>query len=189
MYLSNTTRPDITYATNYLARFIQQPLKDHWIGAKHVLRYLGGTDKFGIYYNKNGNGALKVYADSDLAQERPDRKSVTGFVFSLAGGAISWKSNKQSIAAQSSPEAEYIAVSFAIREALWLSKFWQPLQLDQRSMAIYVDNQGCLQISKDNVLNETTKHIDVKYQMIMDNAKSGHTRLKYVPSENNISDR
>lgn len=104
----------------------------------------------------------------------------------LAGGAISWKSIKQSIVAQSLLEAKYIVVSFANREALWLSTFEQPLQLDTNSILIYGDNQGCLQISKDNILIKRTKHIEIKYQILMVIARIGYTRLEYVPSENNV---
>lgn len=102
MYLSSTTKPGISYARSYLARFLQQPLKHHWTEAKHVLRYLRSRKNFGICYDENGNNVFECYADSDWAQERSDRKPVTGFVFVLAAGAVSCKSNKQSFVAQSS---------------------------------------------------------------------------------------
>lgn len=94
MYLSNTTRPDIAYATNYLDRFLKKPMKDLWKGAKHVLPYLRGTQKFGIYYNRDGHEAFEGYADSDRAQKRQDRKSVTGLLFLFGAGVISSKGKK-----------------------------------------------------------------------------------------------
>lgn len=80
------------------------------------------------------------------------------------------------------------AVSIASREELWLFKFQQQLQLDQESMSIHVDSRGCFPISKENVLNGRTKHIDRKYQMIMDNAKKDKGRSEHVLSDKNISD-
>lgn len=85
MYLSNTTRPDIVYAMAYLARILQQPLTDHWKGAKHVLWFQKRSQTFGIYNNENGNDTFECYVDSHWAQKRPDRKSITEFVFLLAG--------------------------------------------------------------------------------------------------------
>lgn len=85
-------------------------------------------------------------------------------------------------------EEEYIAVSFAAREALWLSKHHQTLQLQLNCILIYVDNQGCLQISIDNVPNKKRKHIDVKYQVIMQSEKVERSELEHVTWENSVSD-
>lgn len=94
MYQSNRTRPDIAYVTNYLGQFVQKLPRDHWTGAKHVLRYLRGTQQLGTYYNRDGYEAFEGYADSNWVQEKPDRKSVTGLLFPLGGGAIVWKSKQ-----------------------------------------------------------------------------------------------
>ena len=83
-----------------------------------MLRYLKGSQEFGLVCLKGGEGVLLGYSDSDRAQERPERKSVRGFVFTFAGGAISWKSKKQPVVAQRSVEAEYVALADAIREEL-----------------------------------------------------------------------
>lgn len=187
-YQSKTKRLDIANDTNPQARFLQKLLADRWTGAKCVLRYLRGTQKIGTCYIRGGNEACGGYADCDWVQERPDRKPATGLLFLLREGVISLKINKQSVVAKSSIEAKYIAVSFAIREDLRLYKFQQPLKLDRYSILIHVENQECLQVSKNNVLNERTKYVDVKKTLIIDNVKNGKRRLEYVSSEENTPD-
>lgn len=91
MYPRNTARPHIVYDINSLARFLQKPQIDHWTRAKNVLQYLQGTKTLGIYYNKNGNESFEGYADSDWAQERPDRKSVTSLLLFWEGTSYAGK--------------------------------------------------------------------------------------------------
>lgn len=86
------------------------------------------------------NIIIQGFCDSDWAQERPDQKSSTKFVFTLVGGDKSWKSQKQSIVAQNSPEAEYIALSFAVREALWYQKFYTPLKMERETKRVFENN-------------------------------------------------
>lgn len=123
LYLSNTTRPDLSYSAGLLSRHMHAPKMAHWKAAKGVLRYLKGTKELGICYEKGGDPKLSAYSDSDWGQEKPERKSISGHVFLFAKGAVSWRSKKQSVVAQSTVEAQYIALSFAIREAMWLWKF------------------------------------------------------------------
>lgn len=88
MYLAVCTRPDISYAVSYLSQFNNQHLKEHWLKAKRVLKYLKGTKELGILYKKTGK-SLCGFVDSDWANNVNDRKSFSGFVFTLAGGPIS----------------------------------------------------------------------------------------------------
>lgn len=108
IYLSNVTRPDLAYAVSHLARGMSKPTKNDWVNAKRVLRYLKGTQNLGLKYQKGNKEEVFGYSDASYAEEK-DRKSVGGYVFLQAGAAISWKSQKQNVVAQSSAEAEYIA--------------------------------------------------------------------------------
>lgn len=87
----------------------------------------------------------------------------------------------------SSPETEYIALTYVIREAPWLSKVKGPLMLNKDLTVISADNQGCLNLPKENALNDGTKHINFKYQMILDCVKRGMAYLEYVLSQDNIA--
>jgi hypothetical protein len=101
---------------------MSEPRHRHWIAAKHVLRYLRGSIAYGLRYISSGGVLLHGYADSDWAGSSLDRKSTSGYCFSLGSAMISWSSKKQGSIAQSTAEAEYIAASNASREAVWLRK-------------------------------------------------------------------
>ncbi len=116
MFLQTTTRPDICYAVGYLARALKAPKQADWMNAKRVLRYLKGTINYSLNYNNSE--IAEGYSDSSYAEET-DRKSVGGYLFIQAGAAVSWRSTKQEIIAQSSMEAEYIASAECAKEALW----------------------------------------------------------------------
>jgi len=112
LYLAHS-RPDISYATSILSRFMQNPSKTHFGAARRILRYLKGTSSYGIFYAKIDNFNLMGYSDSDWAGSIDDRRSTTGYIFSLGSGAISWSSKKQQTTALSSSEAEYMALTAA----------------------------------------------------------------------------
>ena len=118
MYLVNT-RPDICYATHALSQFMCAPKKIHLHAAKYILRYLKGTIGMGIKYDKV-NIELLGYSDSDWVGSSIERKSTSGYCFSLRSGMVSWSSRKQNLVALSSIEVEYIASSLGAREAVWL---------------------------------------------------------------------
>lgn len=191
LHLSNTTRPDIAYTAGYLARFMHTPSEGLWRAGKHVLRYLKGTKHLGLRYVKGSGGAtLHGYSDSDWGQERPSRKSISGYVFMYNGAAISWRSKRQSIVAQSSLQAEYIALAFAIREALWFQKFSDIGLLSEADfpMMIREDNRGCISVAHNDVVNDRTKHIDIKYQLVVDHVRKGNIALEYTPTKRMTAD-
>ena len=115
LYLSVSTRPDITYAVGNLARFSSKPTKHHWTALKRVLRYLKGTVKHGILYFQKGSNECVGYSDTDWGGDINDRKSTSGYLFQISRGVITWKSKKQSCVALSTAKAEYIDLSSAAR--------------------------------------------------------------------------
>ncbi|XP_059306192.1 secreted RxLR effector protein 161-like [Lycium ferocissimum] len=119
MYLANTTRPDIAFSINVLARY-SAPTRRHWNGIIHILRYLKGTIDLGLFYSNNCSPDLVGYADAGYLSDPHKARSQTGYVFICGGAAISWRSTKQSIVATSSNHAEIIAIHETSREAVWL---------------------------------------------------------------------
>ena len=99
LYLSNTVRPDIAAAVGQLSRFLSDPKEHHWHAAVRVLRYLKGTMDLGISYNgcAERQNVLYGYADSDWGGCKDTKRSTSGYVFMLNGGAISWSSKRQSV--------------------------------------------------------------------------------------------
>ena len=189
LHLANTSRPDIAFAASYLSRYMQDPGISHWKAAKHVLRYLKGTRTLGIRYSRSTTGnRITGYADSDFAGDVDQRKSTSGFCFNFNGSAISWRGKKQTIVAQSTLEAEYIAMSFAVREALWIRNLLQEMKWKDKAIRIGDDNQRALRLSSDEIENERTKQIDVKFHFIRDHLERGTVAFDYVPTEDMIAD-
>ena len=87
---------------------------------KCVLRFLKGTISHGIVYSKNGISKCIGYSDTDWAGDLHDRKSTSGYVFQISGGAITWSSKKQTCVALSTAEAKYVALASAAQEAVWI---------------------------------------------------------------------
>jgi hypothetical protein len=113
------------------------------VAAKHILRYLRGTITYGLRYTPSGGLFLHGYADDDWVGSPMDRKSTSGYCFSLGSAVISWSSRKQGSIAQSTSEAEYIATSDASKEAVWLRKLVSGLFGDKlKTTMVHCDNQS-----------------------------------------------
>ena len=133
-----------------------------------MLRYLNRNPATGIRYQKQQDEELHGYSDSDFASGVDTRKYTSGYCFIHSGGCVSWRSKKQTIVSQSTVEAEYIAISFAVREALRIQKLMAETGKHGTVICVAEDNQGTLCLSRDEMENERSKHIDVKYLFIRD---------------------
>eukprot|EP00253_Pinus_taeda_P032835 PITA_32835 len=128
MYAVVYTRPDIAHVVGVLSRFMSKPGKELWTVVKLVFRYLHGTSDYGLcYQGRPGLDRLldiHGFVDADWARDLDQRRSTSGYVFNLFGGAVSWMINwmskKQSVVALSTTEAEYMASTHACKEAVWL---------------------------------------------------------------------
>jgi hypothetical protein len=119
MFLTNCTRPDIAYAVGRLSRYTHNPSVEHWDAISRLLRYLKGTINNGLSYC-GFLAILEGYCDANWISDSDEVKPTSGYVFTLAGGAISWKSSKQTCIARSTMEAELVALEKAGTEAEWL---------------------------------------------------------------------
>lgn len=190
MYLGIASRPDIVHSVTKLAQFNIDPHREHMNAAKHLLRYLNNTINFKLTFRKTGL-RLKAYADADWASGSDDRRSFTGFAFFLAGAAITWESRKQQTVALSSTEAEYMALSSASKEAVYLRRFIQELgfpELVDAPTELNGDNLSALQLVKNPVYHSRTKHIDVRVHFIREIFGKHSIDLKYVPTNDMIAD-
>ena len=120
LYLATRTRPDIAFAICNVAKYTANPTDEHWMAVKHILRYLAGTVQYGLVYTKDNLIECCEYSDADWARDLDDRKSTSGYIFQVGGGSVSWKCSKQSCVALSTAEAEYMALSSAAQEAIWM---------------------------------------------------------------------
>jgi hypothetical protein len=188
MYLVNT-RPDICYAVNVLNQFMSQPRQTHWIATKHVLRYLQSTVGYGVIYVSDVDMILQGYADADWAGSIVDRKSTSGCCFTLGSSMVSWCSRKQKSVALSTAESEYITLSAAVHEAVWLRKLLTDLfDHEMDSTIIHCDNQSCVKLSKNPVFHDKSKYIEIKYHYIRDMVQRKAVHMQYLPTHEQIVD-
>ncbi|GJS56941.1 copia protein [Tanacetum coccineum] len=196
MYLTNCTRPDISFAVNLFARFSSSPIKRHWNGIKHIFRYLRGSTDLGLFYSNNSKQGLVGYADAGYLSDPHKARSQTGYVFLNGGTAISWRSQKQTLVATSSNHAEVIALHDDSRECVWLRSMTQlivtscGLSIKKSPTIIYEDNAACVaQIKEGYIKSDRTKHIPPRYFVYtQDLIKDNQIEMKYVQSSNNSAD-
>jgi hypothetical protein len=132
---------------------------------------------------------VTAWADADWAEDKSDRKSISGWVAKLNGDPISWSSKKQSVVALSTCEAELYAEAAAIQEVLWLRGMLAELGLNfQLPSTVYGDNQSAIAVSKQGVRSQRTKHVDVKYHFVTQSVEEKKVRLQWVPTAQQQAD-
>jgi hypothetical protein len=178
-YLSVTSRPDITYAVAQVAKYCANPNNSHWHAVKRIMRYLRGTEGRHITYKTTNDKTVTGYSDSDWAGDLDTRCSTSGYIFILNNGPISWSSKQHRTAALSSTEAEYIAMTEAMKEALWIRPLLKELNfLTCEAIVVKVDNQAALNLSRNAEFHKRTKYISVKYHRIRQEQEKGKIRIR-----------
>ncbi|KAI3472572.1 hypothetical protein Pfo_029356 [Paulownia fortunei] len=190
MYAMLCTRPDIAHALSVTSRYQSNPGEEHWKAVKMILKYLRRTKDIFLIY---GNGELKLegYTDSSFQSDIDDSKSMSGYIFTLNGGAVSWKSSKQETTADSTTEAEYIAASDAAKEAVWIRNFIQGLDVIPSivdPVMIYCDNNGAIAQAKEPRSHQRSKHIMRRYHLIREIIGRGDVIVDRVASAENVAD-
>ncbi|XP_052488061.1 uncharacterized mitochondrial protein AtMg00810-like [Gossypium raimondii] len=166
LYLT-AIRPDILFAMSMLSRFIHCCNQQHYKAGKRVLRYIKGTLSHGIHFSRAKELKLIGYTDSDWAGSKDDMKSTSGYSFTLGSAMICWSSRKQTMVAQSTAEAEYVAAANALNQAMWLRKILSNLNLQQNeATVIHYDNKSAVAIAKNSVFHGRTKHFNIKLHVI-----------------------
>jgi hypothetical protein len=191
MYAAIGTRPDLAFAVQKLAQFSHKPLNEHWKAIKRVLRYVKGTLDLGITYSGTEDTPINAegFSDADWASDRLDRKSISGYVFTLGGGAIAWSSKKQQTVALSSTEAEYMALTRASQHAIWLCKFFTASGFLQNGPSrIFVDNRSALDLAYNPEFHDRSKHIDTRHHWIRDTVAADLITLEWIPTSEMVAD-
>ena len=165
MYASLGTRPDITYAVQTVSRFSTKPGIAHWEAVKRIFRYLKGTKDLWLSYGGKKR-ELIGYADAD-GNMAEDRHAISGYAFLLHGGAVSWSAKRQEIISLSTTESEYVAATYAAKEALWLrSLLSQTFDTNLEITTLFSDNQSAIALTQDHQYHARTKHIDIRFHFI-----------------------
>jgi hypothetical protein len=186
LYLSITTRPDISQTVSKLAKYMAYPTQEHWKHAIYLLRYLHGTASLGL---RLGHGeTLEAYCDSDYASDLDKRRSTTGYCYILYGGAISWQSKHQRTIALSTTEAEYQSASGAAKEGLWLRYLLPEYGIECTPLIIKSDSQGAIASLKNPMFSQRTKHIDVIHHFVREKVADGILNFEFCPGAENVAD-
>lgn len=191
MYASMGTRPDITFATNTVAQFVDNPAWIHWEAVKKIFRYLKGTRNLELVYGGSKNDMVG-FVDADGASQ-DHRRAISGYVFVVDGGAVSWSSKKQELVTLSTAEAEYVAATHAAKEAMWLrslvNEIFKPLDLKLIApTTLYGDNKSAIALAHGNQYHARTKHIDIRYHFIRYIIENGSIKLIYCPTDDQTAD-
>ncbi|KAH9089385.1 hypothetical protein LEN26_019217, partial [Aphanomyces euteiches] len=183
-YIGRTSVPDYDNSSRH-------SLYKHQQIAKRVLRYLKGTQDYGLLYSKSDKEdfTIDLYVDADYANDTSTRRSTSGFLLFLNGCLISWKSKLQIIVALSTCEAEYISMSYGLQEALWLKSLLEELQLVIKlPINVYEDNQSTIKMAENPTLQQRTKHIDVRHHFIRDLVKQRIIKINYCQTNSMLAD-
>ena len=148
------------------------------------MKYLKGTKTLGIKYSRVSDFHLTSYADSDFDGDKENGLSTSGYLMTLGSTAITWRSKKQTIPADSTTEAEYVAAAQATKEIVWLRKILDDLQETQTtSTTLFVDNNSAIQLAKNPKFHDRTKHINTKYHLIRYHVEAKTIQLKHCSTE------
>ena len=190
MYLMSCTRPDIAYAVSRLSRYTSNPGDNHWKAIVRVLRYLRYTRDYGLHYGRYP-AVLEGYSDANWISDIKDSKSTSGYVFTLGGAAVSWKSSKQTCIARSTMESEFIALDKATEEAEWLRQFVEDIPRWSKpvpAICIHCDSQSAIGRAQSNMYNGKSRHIRRRHNSIRQLLSTGVVTIEYVKSKDNIAD-
>ena len=184
------TRPDICYSVGTVSRYQFNPGKEHWIVVKHILKHLRRTRDYMLVYHGDEFAPIG-YTDSDFQSNANLRKSTYGYVFTLGGAVVSWRTIKQSCIVDSTMEAEYVVALEVAKEAVWLRKFLMELGVIVKAidpMILYCDNSGVVAQAKEPRNHRKGKHIERKYHLVREIVQRGDIIVEKIAYEDNLAD-
>ncbi|GJS15346.1 retrovirus-related pol polyprotein from transposon TNT 1-94 [Tanacetum coccineum] len=190
MYLMTGTRPDLAYAVSRLSRYTSNPSYAHWKAITRVLHYLRYSRDYGLHYDRHP-AVIEGYSDANWISDIKDSRSTSGYVFTLGGAAISWKSSKQTVIAKSTMESEFIALDKCGEEAEWLRQFVEDIPRWPKpvtAISIHCDSKSAMGRAKSTMYNGKSRHIRRRHNSIRQLLSTGVISIDYVASKDNIAD-
>ena len=187
MYAMVCTRPDIAHVVGTVSRFLSNPGREHWNAVKWILRYLHGIVDMRLCFGGD-KPTLLGYLYSDMAGDIDSRRFTLGYLIKFAGGVVTWQSKLQKCVALSTTEAEFIAITEACKELLWVKKFFQELGFVQDKYLLFVDSRSVIHLGKNSTFHSRSKHIDVRYHWIRDALDAKLLELAKIHTNDNDAD-
>lgn len=178
------TRPDIGFDVGMVSRFMNAPTNRYMEVVFQILHYLKRNPGYGLYFKKTGERGVKVYTDADLGGYVMDGWSTTGYFTFVRGNIVTWRSKKQSVVSKSSDEAEFQAMCQGICEGICPKRMLKELKIpNNQRMTLLSDNSAAIEIAKNSVHHDRTKHMDINRNFIKEKLEARIFELSYVPSE------
>jgi len=206
MYLMLCTRPDLAFAVGKLSKFNANPSSEHMKALKRLLRYISKTRDHALHfgpYDSHSKPTPFVFSDADWAGDKDNRRSTGAYICTISDTkansphtAVSWSSKQQSTVALSSTEAEYMALTQACKEAMWVRRFMREIQsISEQKLpptippiTIFADNQGSMALAKNPEFHSRTKHIHIQQHFIREKVVEEEVRLEYLSTGDMAAD-
>jgi hypothetical protein len=187
-YLSVSTRPDIAFAMSQLSQHLENPGTLHWDACIHLLRYLAGLAERGLTLGASIS-PVKIYTDANYANDILTSYSYWGYVVMFGDSIISWKAKKEPLVSSSTTEAENTGLYEGGREAVWIRRLLHSLGYPQSAPTpILCDNQAAIQLAKNAVFHDRTKHFKVHLHWIRKKVESVEVSTTYISTHSNLAD-
>ncbi|GJV95540.1 putative ribonuclease H-like domain-containing protein [Tanacetum coccineum] len=187
MYLT-ASRPDIMFAVCACARFQVTPKASHLNAVKRIFRYLKHQPKLGLWYPRDSPFELEAFSDSDYGGASLDRKSTTSGCQFLGRRLISWQCKKQTIVANSTTEAEYVAAANCCGQVLWIQNQMMDYGFNFMNTKIHIDNESTISVIKNPVAHSRTKHIEIRFHFIRDCYEKRLIEVIKIHTDHNVTD-
>ena len=191
-WIGNNTRPDVTYAVNFLGRHREQPTRQHLYQIKRVWRYLSGTKKLGLILGGERNLQdldLWLHCDASWADDPTTRRTIAGHIVYIGNSPIKWQSKQQSLVTLSTTEAEFVNMSTAGRDMLWIKRLLRDINIPVLKVPVIgTDSMNALRAAESPQENMSTRHIDVRYKWVKEKVKNGELTLDWVDTTNMKAD-
>lgn len=183
------SRPDLAFSIGILSKYMHSPRKSHGDALTKVLRYLKGTQGYGLVFKRGGSQKLVGFSDSSHNTDPDDGRSTTGHLFCLGDTPISWCSQKQDVVALSSCEAEYMAATEAAKQAIWLQELVSEItgRKIERTL-VRVDNKSAIALAKNPVLHRRSKHIHKRFHFIRECVERELIDVEHIPGTEQKAD-
>nr|GEU83116.1 retrovirus-related Pol polyprotein from transposon TNT 1-94 [Tanacetum cinerariifolium] len=190
MYLMVCTRPDMAYAVSVVSKYLANPGKNHWEAVKWILKIFAGNYKrgIGVCHRSWQPCILAGFVDLDYAKDPDKGRSITGYTFLVQGCVVSWKAMLQHVVALSTTKAKYMALTEAVKKAIWLKGLLEELSIELNTVAVNCNNKGTIHLSRNHVFHERTKHINVRYHFIIEVLEAKTVKVLKMSTEHNATE-
>jgi len=183
------TRPDLSFAVSLLSRFQSDPGIEHWNALMHVIGYIRNTMDYRLNYSRDDDLTPLAYVDADYGGCRDTRRSTSGYIFTMAGGAVTWSSKRQAMVALSTVEAEYVAMSRCAQQMVWMQTWLDEVEIEHVMPGVIKgDSRGAIALAKNTKDHGKVKHIDIRHHYIRELVKSEVILFEQIPSAENLAD-